>query len=202
MYECVSACVSACVYVWVCVHWSHSTQAAASLHFIFLQHPVVLLLLLVYFIFARFSVPNLLLTSSVSLLIVHPLFLSSSAPLSEYGPHRLPISLVCRRLQRLLRLADPPGRGRRAAPSPSSSSPSSSSAAPERQSQRAATSAAAAPENQPCTGYPPLRAHQPCSNPSIRAAPLPLTRPRLLSKDSHVCCREAPERPSLAVTDH
>lgn len=160
-------------------------------------------ILLSSFIFARFSVPNLLLTSSVSLLIVHPLFLSSSAPLSEYGPHRLPISLVCRRLQRLLRLADPPGRGRRAAPSSSSSSsPSSSSAAPERQSQRAATSAAAAPENQPRTGYPPLRAPQPCSNPSIRAAPLPLTRPRLLSKDSHVCCRDAPERPSLAVTDH
>ncbi|KAF3843455.1 hypothetical protein F7725_002304 [Dissostichus mawsoni] len=35
--------------------------------------------------------------------------------LSEYGPRRLPISLVCRRLQRLLRLADPPGMGPRAA---------------------------------------------------------------------------------------
>ncbi|XP_030614013.1 DDB1- and CUL4-associated factor 6 isoform X4 [Archocentrus centrarchus] len=70
---------------------------------------------------------------------------TSEPALSEYGPHRLPISLVCRRLQRLLRLADPPGRGRRAAPS-------SSSAAPERQSQRAATSAAAAAaETQPHT---------------------------------------------------
>ncbi|XP_040005020.1 DDB1- and CUL4-associated factor 6 isoform X3 [Xiphias gladius] len=66
--------------------------------------------------------------------------------LSEYGPHRLPISLVCRRLQRLLRLADPPGQGQRAARS-------SSSAAPERQSQRAATSAAAA-ETQPRTDSP------------------------------------------------
>lgn len=67
---------------------------------------------------------------------------TSEPALSEYGPHRLPISLVCRRLQRLLRLADPPGRGRRAAPS-------SSSAAPERQSQRAATSAAAAAAETP-----------------------------------------------------
>ncbi|XP_030614011.1 DDB1- and CUL4-associated factor 6 isoform X3 [Archocentrus centrarchus] len=73
---------------------------------------------------------------------------TSEPALSEYGPHRLPISLVCRRLQRLLRLADPPGRGRRAAPS-------SSSAAPERQSQRAATSAAAAAaETQPHTDSP------------------------------------------------
>ncbi|XP_028993204.1 DDB1- and CUL4-associated factor 6 isoform X2 [Betta splendens] len=61
---------------------------------------------------------------------------TSEPALSEYGPHRLPISLVCRRLQRLLRLADPPGQGQRAAPS-------SSSEASERQSQRAATSAAA-----------------------------------------------------------
>ncbi|XP_024244976.1 DDB1- and CUL4-associated factor 6 isoform X3 [Oncorhynchus tshawytscha] len=30
--------------------------------------------------------------------------------LSEYGPNRLPVSLVCRRLQRLLLLADPPGQ--------------------------------------------------------------------------------------------
>ncbi|XP_023150394.1 DDB1- and CUL4-associated factor 6 isoform X2 [Amphiprion ocellaris] len=72
---------------------------------------------------------------------------TSEPALSEYGPHRLPISLVCRRLQRLLRLADPPGQGQRVAPSPS---PSSSS---ERQSQRAATSAAAA-EMQPCTDSP------------------------------------------------
>ncbi|XP_035459617.1 DDB1- and CUL4-associated factor 6 isoform X3 [Scophthalmus maximus] len=72
---------------------------------------------------------------------------STSEPaLSEYGPHRLPISLVCRRLQRLLRLADPPGQGQRAAPS--SSSPS---AAAERQSQRAATSAA---ETRPRTDSP------------------------------------------------
>ncbi|XP_030283575.1 DDB1- and CUL4-associated factor 6 isoform X3 [Sparus aurata] len=87
---------------------------------------------------------------------------TSEPALSEYGPHRLPISLVCRRLQRLLRLADPPGRGPRAAPSSSSSSSSissssfsssSSSAAPERQSQRAASSAAAA-ETQPCTDSP------------------------------------------------
>ncbi|XP_042350217.1 DDB1- and CUL4-associated factor 6 isoform X2 [Plectropomus leopardus] len=70
---------------------------------------------------------------------------TSEPALSEYGPHRLPISLVCRRLQRLLRLADPPGQGR--------SSSSSSSAAPERQSQRAATSAAAA-ETQPRTDSP------------------------------------------------
>ncbi|XP_041806281.1 DDB1- and CUL4-associated factor 6 isoform X2 [Chelmon rostratus] len=75
---------------------------------------------------------------------------TSEPALSEYGPHRLPISLVCRRLQRLLRLADPPGRGQRAAPSSSSSS---SSAAPERQSQRAATTAAAA-ETQPRTDSP------------------------------------------------
>lgn len=79
-------------------------------------------------------------------LIMHSLSLSSFASLSEYGPHRLPISLVCRRLQRLLQLADPPGRGPRARPS--------SSATPERQTQRAATAAAAA-ETQPHTGYPP-----------------------------------------------
>ncbi|XP_017265730.1 DDB1- and CUL4-associated factor 6 isoform X1 [Kryptolebias marmoratus] len=65
---------------------------------------------------------------------------TSEPALSEYGPHRLPISLVCRRLQRLLRLADPPGLGQRAAPSTSSSS----SAASQRQPQRRATSAAAA----------------------------------------------------------
>lgn len=77
--------------------------------------------------------------------IMHSLSLSSS---SEYGPHRLPISLVCRRLQRLLQLADPPGRGPRARPS--------SSATPDRQSQRAATAAAAA-ETQAQTGYPPMQ---------------------------------------------
>uniref|UniRef100_UPI0037E92218 DDB1- and CUL4-associated factor 6 isoform X2 n=1 Tax=Semicossyphus pulcher TaxID=241346 RepID=UPI0037E92218 len=73
---------------------------------------------------------------------------TSEHALSEYGPHRLPISLVCRRLQRLLRLADPPGRGQRA----TASSPSSSSAAPERQSQRSA--AADAAETQPPTDSP------------------------------------------------
>ncbi|XP_039672998.1 DDB1- and CUL4-associated factor 6 isoform X2 [Perca fluviatilis] len=67
--------------------------------------------------------------------------------LSEYGPNRLPISIVCRRLQRLLRLGDPPGQGQRAARS------SSSSAAPERQSERAATTAAAA-EMHPPTDSP------------------------------------------------
>ncbi|XP_034430030.1 DDB1- and CUL4-associated factor 6 isoform X2 [Hippoglossus hippoglossus] len=72
---------------------------------------------------------------------------TSEAALSEYGPHRLPISLVCRRLQRLLRLADPPGRGQRAGPS-------SSSAERARQSQRAATSAAAAAETPPRTDSP------------------------------------------------
>ncbi|XP_055015669.1 DDB1- and CUL4-associated factor 6 isoform X2 [Boleophthalmus pectinirostris] len=65
-----------------------------------------------------------------------------SASLSEYGPHRLPISLVCRRLQRLLRLADPPGMSHRAAAaaaaaaSSSSSSSSAPSTASERQGQR------------------------------------------------------------------
>ncbi|KAM6934668.1 DDB1- and CUL4-associated factor 6 [Xenentodon cancila] len=62
---------------------------------------------------------------------------TSEPALSEYGPHRLPISLVCRRLQRLLRLADPPGQGQRSAPS-------SSPAASERRSQRGVTNAAAA----------------------------------------------------------
>ncbi|KAI3356358.1 hypothetical protein L3Q82_017574, partial [Scortum barcoo] len=72
---------------------------------------------------------------------------TSEPALSEYGPHRLPISLVCRRLQRLLRLAgDPPGQGQRAGPSSSSSS---SSAAPERRSQRAA-----AAETRPRTDSP------------------------------------------------
>lgn len=72
--------------------------------------------------------------------------------LSEHGPQRIPISLVCRRLQRLLRLADPPGQGQRVARSSSPSS--SSSAAIERHSQRAA----AAVETQPPTGYPPAPA--------------------------------------------
>ncbi|XP_063070053.1 DDB1- and CUL4-associated factor 6 isoform X2 [Engraulis encrasicolus] len=38
----------------------------------------------------------------------------SEAALSEYGPRRLPVSLICRRLQRLLSLADPPGQSPRA----------------------------------------------------------------------------------------
>ncbi|XP_071395371.1 DDB1- and CUL4-associated factor 6 isoform X2 [Centroberyx affinis] len=69
---------------------------------------------------------------------------TSDPALSEYGPHRLPVSLVCRRLQRLLLLADPPGQGART----STSSPT----APERQSQRAATTAAA--ETRPRTDSP------------------------------------------------
>ncbi|XP_024919828.1 DDB1- and CUL4-associated factor 6 isoform X8 [Cynoglossus semilaevis] len=74
---------------------------------------------------------------------------STSEPaLSEHGPQRIPISLVCRRLQRLLRLADPPGQGQRVARSSSPSS--SSSAAIERHSQRAA----AAVETQPPTDSP------------------------------------------------
>ncbi|KAK1797836.1 hypothetical protein P4O66_008187 [Electrophorus voltai] len=40
---------------------------------------------------------------------------STEAVLSEYGPRRLPVSLVCRRLQRLLLLADPPGQGQHSA---------------------------------------------------------------------------------------
>ncbi|XP_053090218.1 DDB1- and CUL4-associated factor 6 isoform X2 [Pangasianodon hypophthalmus] len=40
---------------------------------------------------------------------------STEPVLSEYGPRRLPVSLVCRRLQRLLLLADPPGQGQRSA---------------------------------------------------------------------------------------
>lgn len=126
-------------------------------HFTLPQHPVLLLLLLFLFLF--FMTLCSLASSSVSPLIVHSLSLSSSASLSEYGPHRLPISLVCRRLQRLLRLADPPEQGQRVAPS-------SSSEAPERQTRRAATSTAApAAETQPCTGYPPLCAPHPCSTP-------------------------------------
>lgn len=161
------------------VCWSHSTQAAASLHSLFPQHPLVLLLL-----YLPDSLTLLPSHPPLILLIVPSLSLSSCASLSEYGPHRLPISLVCRRLQRLLRLADPPGRGPRAAPS--------SSAAPERQSQRASTAAAAA-ETQPRTGYPPLRAPHPCSTSSIWAVclgPLPchLTFPLYVGKaDMSVC---------------
>ncbi|XP_012693023.2 DDB1- and CUL4-associated factor 6 isoform X1 [Clupea harengus] len=40
------------------------------------------------------------------------------AVLSEYGPRRLPVSLICRRLQRLLLLADPPGQSPRGGPEP------------------------------------------------------------------------------------
>ncbi|XP_075870648.1 DDB1- and CUL4-associated factor 6 isoform X3 [Nelusetta ayraudi] len=70
---------------------------------------------------------------------------TSEPALSEYGPHRLPISLVCRRLQRLLQLADPPGRGPRASAPPS--------AATERPGQRPSTVGAAA-ETQPSTDSP------------------------------------------------
>ncbi|KAJ3592003.1 hypothetical protein NHX12_007133 [Muraenolepis orangiensis] len=56
---------------------------------------------------------------------------------SEYGPHRLPVSLVCRRLQRLLQLAEPPGQGgERVGPSPADP--------PERESHRAPPTAPAA----------------------------------------------------------
>ncbi|XP_014029796.1 DDB1- and CUL4-associated factor 6 isoform X3 [Salmo salar] len=56
---------------------------------------------------------------------------TTEAALSEYGPHRLPVSLVCRRLQRLLLLADPPGQ----------SQSSSSTAGTESQSQGAVAAA-------------------------------------------------------------
>nr|XP_046220055.1 DDB1- and CUL4-associated factor 6-like [Oncorhynchus gorbuscha] len=56
---------------------------------------------------------------------------TAEATLSEYGPHRLPVSLVCRRLQRLLLLADPPGQ----------SQASSSTAGTESQSQGAVAAA-------------------------------------------------------------
>ncbi|KAF6730305.1 DDB1- and CUL4-associated factor 6 [Oryzias melastigma] len=72
---------------------------------------------------------------------------TSEPTLSEYGPHRLPISLVCRRLQRLLRLADPPGQAQRAASSSSPSSSSSSPAASERRTQRSAPPPSAAADS-------------------------------------------------------
>ncbi|KAL6484969.1 hypothetical protein MHYP_G00070140 [Metynnis hypsauchen] len=55
---------------------------------------------------------------------------STEPVLSEYGPHRLPVSLVCRRLQRLLLLADPPGQGQRSASRTSRASGASSSESP------------------------------------------------------------------------
>lgn len=109
---------------------------------LFSQFLTSFLIILQFFWKAARKIPK----SRRDCLIMHSLCLSSFASLSEYGPHRLPISLVCRRLQRLLQLADPPGRGPRARPS--------SSATPERQSQRAATAAAGA-ETQAHTGYPP-----------------------------------------------
>lgn len=131
------------------------------------------------------------------LLIVPSLSLSSCASLSEYGPHRLPISLVCRRLQRLLQLADPPGRGPRAAPPPS--------AAAERQAQRPSTVGAAA-ETQPRTGYPPLRAPQPCSTSFRRAylLPSPCYPSPLCRRGRHVrmSLETAAERHAPARTDH
>lgn len=108
-----------------------------------LQIPSFLIILQFFWKAAR-KIPK----SRRDCLIMHSLSLSSFASLSEYGPHRLPISLVCRRLQRLLQLADPPGRGPRARPS--------SSATPDRQSQRGATAAAGA-ETQAHTGYPPMQ---------------------------------------------
>ncbi|KAL0963528.1 hypothetical protein UPYG_G00307590 [Umbra pygmaea] len=66
---------------------------------------------------------------------------TSEATLSEYGPHRLPVSLVCRRLQRLLLLADPPGQSQ----SPSSTSTSGS------QSQGAAATETALLTDSPST---------------------------------------------------
>ncbi|XP_041723994.1 DDB1- and CUL4-associated factor 6 isoform X3 [Coregonus clupeaformis] len=68
---------------------------------------------------------------------------TTEAVLSEYGPHRLPVSLVCRRLQRLLLLADPPGQ----------SQTPSSTAATESQS-RGATAVGAATEMPPPTDSP------------------------------------------------
>ncbi|KTF93691.1 hypothetical protein cypCar_00002727 [Cyprinus carpio] len=56
------------------------------------------------------------------------LFSPSDPTLSEYGPRRLPVSLVCRRLQRLLLLSDPPGQGRRSVPSVPATSSTESSA--------------------------------------------------------------------------
>ncbi|XP_072542340.1 DDB1- and CUL4-associated factor 6 isoform X4 [Salminus brasiliensis] len=55
---------------------------------------------------------------------------STEPVLSEYGPHRLPVSLVCRRLQRLLLLADPPGQGLRSASRASRAPGASSSESP------------------------------------------------------------------------
>ncbi|XP_034742149.1 DDB1- and CUL4-associated factor 6 isoform X3 [Etheostoma cragini] len=80
--------------------------------------------------------------------------------LSEYGPNRLPISIVCRRLQRLLRLGDPPGQGQQAARS-------SSSAAPERQSERAATAAAEM--------HPPTGAAEAAGSPPDQPASVPVS---------------------------
>ncbi|KAG9271085.1 DDB1- and CUL4-associated factor 6 isoform X2 [Astyanax mexicanus] len=65
---------------------------------------------------------------------------STEAVLSEYGPHRLPVSLVCRRLQRLLLLADPPGQGQRPA-SRASRAPGASSSESPAQGSAAETSA-------------------------------------------------------------
>ncbi|XP_028846847.1 DDB1- and CUL4-associated factor 6 isoform X2 [Denticeps clupeoides] len=63
---------------------------------------------------------------------------TTEAALSEYGLHRLPISLVCRRLQRLLLLADPPGPSARRDP-----------AAPRREPPSGAAAATAAPADSP-----------------------------------------------------
>lgn len=134
--------------------------------------------------------PTLLSSSRPPLILLIVLHSPSSsfASLSEYGPHRLPISLVCRRLQRLLRLADPPGRGPRAAPS--------SSADPERQPQRASTAATTA-ETQPRTGYPPLRPpHPPAAPPPFELfawTPSPAILP-VGKADMSVCLKRRLQR--------
>lgn len=82
-----------------------------------------------------------------------PILSPSDPTLSEYGPHRLPVSLVCRRLQRLLLLSDPPGQGRRTIPSiPVTSRPRSSAHT---------AAAAAASDTGPPAGYRPLIARFP-----------------------------------------
>ncbi|XP_032423278.1 DDB1- and CUL4-associated factor 6 isoform X1 [Xiphophorus hellerii] len=78
---------------------------------------------------------------------------TSEPALSEYSPHRLPISLVCRRLQRLLRLADPPGLGQRATASTSSAASERRATSAAAASASAATAASAAPK-QPHTDSP------------------------------------------------
>ncbi|XP_047456947.1 DDB1- and CUL4-associated factor 6 isoform X2 [Mugil cephalus] len=96
---------------------------------------------------------------------------TSERALSEYGPHRLPISLVCRRLQRLLRLADPPGQGQRAGPASSSSSSSSSSTSSSSSSSTSSSSSSSAATSE---------------SPSQRASAASETQPRTDSPSSVV----------------